>query len=156
MWLAILDKLTTKYKVLCWGYSINPTCIFYNLACETVEHLFFECSFTRRIWRQGLEKCQVNTNILQLGNIITYITPLQLDKNLKAFTLKHLLAASTYFIWLERNRRIFCNLAKTEESIFLEIARHVKFKVSFCNRKFACNTLNKEICKAWEIEDIIV
>ena len=155
LWLAILDKLSTKYRVLTWGQNINTVCTFCYLACETKEHLFFECVFTRRVWRMGLNKCHVNVDLLKLDDIIYYITLLPLKKNLKALNLKHLLAASVYFTWLERNRRIFKNQPKTEESLFLKIYRHVRTKLSCCDKKFVCNSINRNICESWELENLL-
>ena len=49
LWLAIWDRLRTKYRILSWGHYVDTTCVLCHLACETREHLFFECVFVHRI-----------------------------------------------------------------------------------------------------------
>ena len=104
LWLACWDRLTIKYRVLSWGVNINPVCSLCHLDCETRDHLFFQCVFARRIWRVGLRKCQINQDLIFFEDILDFLTPFKLDHCLKAQVLKHFFAASTYFIWLERNQ----------------------------------------------------
>ena len=147
-----------KYRVLSWGCNINSYCSFCHLACETKDHLFFECVFTRRVWRLGLRWCQVDTDLLEFNHILSFLSTSatgSLKKNLKALIIRCWFTASVYFTWIERNRRVFRNQPQTEESLFLEIARHVKAKISNCKNKFASTSINRKICKAWEIEHLI-
>ena len=156
LWLAIWGKLNTKYRALCWGKVIDTTCPLCHLACKTVEHLYFDCIFTRRIWRVGLRKCYINLDLLQLDCIIAYVSPGSHQNHLKAFILKNLLATSVYFIWQERNRRVFSGQFHAEEVIFNNIISYTKFKLSCCKKKFASNTINKKLCVSWEQKDSLL
>lgn len=117
--LAVQDRLSTKFRMLCWGKEINPSCIFCNFGCETRDHLFFNCCFTRRIWRKGLHLTVIQDSLIEWNEILAYITPQAHERNLKATILKHLLEATVYFVWNERNSREFHEGIKTEGSIVL-------------------------------------
>ncbi|GKU98316.1 hypothetical protein SLEP1_g11335 [Rubroshorea leprosula] len=51
-WLAVLNRLSTRARQKQWTPTISDTCILCNGSPETNEHLFFKCSYTRRIWQQ--------------------------------------------------------------------------------------------------------
>ena len=99
-----------------------------------------------------MSKCKVNVVPTSFNDILDYLTPLSLKGNLKAFTIKHLLAATVYITWMERNRRVFSSNFRTEETIFAEIERHIQLKLVCANHSFPCTSLNKNICKAWDID----
>jgi len=48
-WLVFRDSLTTKQKLACWGFSGNLNCLFCYGCIECRDHIFFSCSFSRRI-----------------------------------------------------------------------------------------------------------
>ena len=156
LWLACWDKLTTRYKLLTWGSITNPACVFCYIACETSEHLFFNCPFTKRIWRHGLHKCQINCELNNIEDTINFISPQPHHGSLKALILKHLLAATVYCFWIERNKRIFNNQPSTKEAIVLEIERHITFKLTFCKQKFNRTSINRNICKVWRLDNLFV
>lgn len=49
-WLFVLNRCPTKDRILSWGLSTNPTCLFCQMAIESRDHLFFQCPFTWRLW----------------------------------------------------------------------------------------------------------
>ncbi|GKV51281.1 hypothetical protein SLEP1_g57948 [Rubroshorea leprosula] len=51
-WLAILDRLTTKARQKKWSPNIDDTCVLCNNGSETVEHLFFKCSYAKCVWKR--------------------------------------------------------------------------------------------------------
>jgi hypothetical protein len=59
LWLAFRDGLTTKYRMSLKGYTRSMVGLFCHEHIETKEHLFFSCSFSRRIWRVNLMDCGV-------------------------------------------------------------------------------------------------
>lgn len=124
------------------------------MGCETRDHLFFECSFTRRIWRHGLAIPLVPEKLICWDEICAYLTPFALENNLKATILKHLLGASVYHIWVERNQRIFKQEAKTEDQITSTIFNEVRTRIIF-GRKFPSNALNIALCKLWKLDEIL-
>lgn len=55
-WLSILNSLSTKSRQLKRGRNIDTTCSLFQQAPEDRDHLFFSCSFTKKIWQCILKK----------------------------------------------------------------------------------------------------
>jgi hypothetical protein len=50
LWLAMQDRLLQdRDQLIKWGYKGEVKCLFYHNKMESMEHLFFECSFSYRI-----------------------------------------------------------------------------------------------------------
>jgi hypothetical protein len=54
-WLAMRDALSTRRKLLCWGFLGDVKCIFCKFGVEDRDHLFFSCGFSGRIWKHVME-----------------------------------------------------------------------------------------------------
>ncbi len=59
-WLAIKNRLATKNRLLQWGIGVDPLYKFCSHQMEDREHLFFQCSFTNRIWKVIMALCLVS------------------------------------------------------------------------------------------------
>ena len=59
--LVVINKLSTRDRMAKWGYLGDSLCVFFCRNClESRDHLFFECSFTRRIWDDMMKLCLVS------------------------------------------------------------------------------------------------
>ena len=47
MWLALYDRLYTRNRLFKWGAVTSQECVFCGTPSETVNHLWFECAYTR-------------------------------------------------------------------------------------------------------------
>jgi hypothetical protein len=45
-------------------------CWFYRFGVEDHEHLFFRCSYSRRIWRDVMRLCEVENPLLLWDEVI--------------------------------------------------------------------------------------
>ena len=59
-WLAIKNKLPTRERMLKWGFTVDGNCGFCRNSLETRNHIFFDCSFSQRIWRRIMALCLVS------------------------------------------------------------------------------------------------
>ncbi|KAF2568769.1 hypothetical protein F2Q68_00024701 [Brassica cretica] len=50
-WLFLLNRCPTRDRLLSWGLQTDPSCLLCNNHPESRNHIFFDCSFTRSIWR---------------------------------------------------------------------------------------------------------
>jgi hypothetical protein len=57
LWLVFKDALVIKHRMCRWGYVGSFLCVFCDACHESPEHLFFQCSFNRRIWRTLMVDC---------------------------------------------------------------------------------------------------
>lgn len=57
LWLAVRNYLSTGDRMLKWGYKGEVKCLFCKNIIECRDHLFFNCGFSKRIWREVMKKC---------------------------------------------------------------------------------------------------
>ncbi|XP_020890764.1 uncharacterized protein LOC110230885 [Arabidopsis lyrata subsp. lyrata] len=51
MWLAQLDRLPTRDRLIAWGMPISPACCICSQFAESRDHLFLRCVFSEQIWK---------------------------------------------------------------------------------------------------------
>ncbi|XP_056698045.1 uncharacterized protein [Spinacia oleracea] len=64
VWLAVQNKLATKDRLISWHLNIDGTCGLCQLESESLDHLFFSCSYSKEIWRQVLIHLGVTRAVL--------------------------------------------------------------------------------------------
>jgi hypothetical protein len=52
---TVQNCLTTGDRLLSWGFAGEKSCVFCKMGTESLDHLFFQCSFSTRIWRDSKE-----------------------------------------------------------------------------------------------------
>ncbi|GJW23190.1 ribonuclease H-like domain-containing protein [Tanacetum coccineum] len=116
----IILSLLTQYLSLC------------GTQADSHEHLFFECSYSSKVWSliRGLVGMDGVPPVLE--NIIAWFQPLANKRTVQNIVGKILIAAATYFIWLERNNRLFKRTRRSPEDLRDAIVITVRLKlVSF-------------------------
>ncbi|XP_016691291.1 uncharacterized protein [Gossypium hirsutum] len=58
-WMVIFNRLPTRDRLLAFGISIDTCCFFCMDAAEKCDHIFFECSFSRKVWQSILCLCSI-------------------------------------------------------------------------------------------------
>ncbi|GAV74063.1 zf-RVT domain-containing protein [Cephalotus follicularis] len=84
-------------------------CVFHCGEVESLEHIFFQCPYTKNIWTAVLAICNISRPILPWEEEVIWMTDHSRRHSLLATVRKMALAASVYHIWMERNRRSFKN-----------------------------------------------
>lgn len=49
-WLACKGRMRTKEKLFQWGVVADSTCALCGTCVETIDHLFFQCSYAWQVW----------------------------------------------------------------------------------------------------------
>ncbi|GJV40598.1 zinc knuckle CX2CX4HX4C containing protein [Tanacetum coccineum] len=134
LWLVIKQRLKMKDKVASWEVldSLMTVCPLYEVVPDSHEHIFFECIFSQQIWSHmkvfaGLP----NTNVV-FSHIISEVYPFTNRKSSKSVIAKLVLAASTYFLWQERNWRLFKNNKRSTKQVIDCIYSTVRLKLLSC------------------------
>ncbi|XP_010433774.1 PREDICTED: uncharacterized protein LOC104717843 isoform X2 [Camelina sativa] len=125
MWIANLDRLPTKMRLVRWGMNINSTCDLCSLYQETRDHLFLACDYARSIWlatnsRLGLPQIYFTS----WSDLISWT---KVKNNRSPPTLRKLVAQSViYAIWKQRNNLLHNQTCITPSILFKEIDREIR------------------------------
>ncbi|XP_016501732.2 uncharacterized protein LOC107820043 [Nicotiana tabacum] len=115
--LAIQQRLSTKEKLARWGIIAEQTCSLCNKENETVQHLFFDCETTRKIWLRLLEWQGIRRPKKSWQEEVTWMAQISKGKSACATVCKMTLAAVVYHILQERNSVIFQKKTRTSNVI---------------------------------------
>ncbi|XP_021991402.1 uncharacterized protein LOC110888172 [Helianthus annuus] len=134
LWLVLKNKLKTQDRLAVWeaGSETNlrlMCCPLCNYGRDSRDHLFFQCSYAAKIWSIVKEKVDmVNVND-SWSSIMAWIELNASSKTLEHIVCKLVVAASTYFIWQERNNRLFSNIHRKEEMVAQIILDMVRLRI---------------------------
>ncbi|GJS81490.1 hypothetical protein Tco_0748031 [Tanacetum coccineum] len=135
LWLVMRRSLKTQDKLRQW--DVAPTTDITQVRCslcgtqpDSHEHLFFECSYSSKVWTliRGLVGMDVVPPVLD--NILAWFQPMGNKRTIQNIVGKILFAAASYFIWLERNNRLFKNNRRTPEELRDAIVVTVRLKLT--------------------------
>ncbi|GKB92898.1 hypothetical protein Tco_0965170, partial [Tanacetum coccineum] len=116
------NGLKTHEKMRQWDIGGNTDLNLLRCAlCETLpdshNHLFFECTFSAKIWMYVRVLAAMDNIPPVLEKIVSYLQPMGSRRTTKSVFGKLILAASSYFIWMERNNRTFKNKKRSSKEI---------------------------------------
>ncbi|KAJ9542319.1 hypothetical protein OSB04_028825 [Centaurea solstitialis] len=104
-WLAFLDRLPTQDRLVAWSSNTEMlVCSLCKEVMDSRDHLFFQCHFSRVVWRLIRDDLG-NTRDGDWSLIVQDLihrrwNPGEVHK-------KCLFVGGIYYIWQERNRRLF-------------------------------------------------
>ncbi|GAV85489.1 zf-RVT domain-containing protein [Cephalotus follicularis] len=64
LWLALRGAHRTRNKLLAMGVVQSAMCVFHCGETESTEHIFFQCPFLAKVWREVLSSCNIPRPIL--------------------------------------------------------------------------------------------
>ncbi|GJW82348.1 reverse transcriptase domain, reverse transcriptase zinc-binding domain protein [Tanacetum coccineum] len=141
-------------KLKAWD-KVNPdkrVCSLCEGQEDSHEHLFFECSFSKQIWQQVKCYAGLSGSDFSIDNIIQDIIPFAMKRSSKSICAKLVVAAASFFIWQERNNRLFRSEKRSVDNVVACIFNTVRLKlVSFTWKK---SRAVLDIMKLWKIESI--
>lgn len=76
-WLVVLRRLSTKDRLLKWNIQIDQLCCFCGTGLKSIEHLFFQCSFTSKIWKSVLSLLKIRIDVLTFDAEVVNDRPYQ-------------------------------------------------------------------------------
>ncbi|GJY70577.1 hypothetical protein Tco_0474280 [Tanacetum coccineum] len=156
MWLITKQWLKTQDKLSAWD-NIDPstmTCSLCELQSDSHEHLFFECNFYKQVWHRVKVIAGLPNSSDAIDSIMNDIIPFSMQRTSKGIAAKLVMAASTYFIWQERNNRMFKKVKRSLDQVVDCIINSVRFKLMTCKWKKTKAAL--ELAKLWKLADSIL
>ena len=121
---------------------------------ESRNHLFFDCSYSKEVWRIVLSLSGLHRVVLYWQREFT-CTAQRLRG--KAFISKILMIvwnACIYHIWKERNNRIFKQKKESPEQILEYIKVSIRLRLAGL-KSVVVDTVNVSLCNSWCLFDSI-
>ncbi|GJZ25082.1 RNA-directed DNA polymerase, eukaryota, reverse transcriptase zinc-binding domain protein [Tanacetum coccineum] len=129
LWLAVKGKLSTQDKMSKWYPNKVFECSLCQNEADSHEHLFFKCEYAQRVWKKVCIIARINIKDEQWEEIIKAMSLRYKKKNLLGIISRLCFAAVVYYIWQERNWRLFNNCKRTELEIFEAIYDEVRARL---------------------------
>jgi hypothetical protein len=72
-WLVMRNRLPTKKRMMNWG-SVGdiPLVFFCRNGIENKDHLFFNCPFSKRIWKLVMGLCLISSPKTKLDDLVEW------------------------------------------------------------------------------------
>jgi hypothetical protein len=115
------DRLLTGERLLKWGYKGEVKCRFCHNQLETRAHLFFECSFSYRIWNFCMLRCRIVRPLVIWDDIVQQGCSKWGHKTLKCLLCQLVFEAVVYNLKHTRNELIHAGLPSIEEQLLKKI-----------------------------------
>nr|GEU59262.1 hypothetical protein [Tanacetum cinerariifolium] len=137
MWLIMKRRLKTQDMLRAWDNvdTTKVSCALCELQADSHDHLFFECLFSTQVWHKVRVMAGLPSANPLMDSIIHDILPFANRKNSKSVCSKLVLAASAYFIWQERNNRLFRNERRSVDQVVECILNSMRLKLVSCRWK---------------------
>ncbi|XP_022007469.1 uncharacterized protein LOC110906673 [Helianthus annuus] len=156
LWLIMRKKLLTQDIILQWDLSrrknMNMMCC---LLCyenhDSHEHLFFECKYSAKIWNNVRQKAGMYDVAPKWEEIVEWLLDRASSKSASNYVSRILVAATAYFIWQERNAKLFKNQVRPPDQLCQIIINIVRYKLMGVRLKRNDNVL--KLLREWEIQD---
>ncbi|GJS27528.1 reverse transcriptase domain, reverse transcriptase zinc-binding domain protein [Tanacetum coccineum] len=122
LWLVMRNSLKTQDMLKQWDVGVNTDlnllqCVFCDSQQESHDHLFFECSYASKVWLNVRQFAEMEAIPPVLSDIIAHLQPMAKKKSTASIIGRLLLVATSYFLWIERNNRLFKNSRRSSEEL---------------------------------------
>ncbi|GKA79747.1 reverse transcriptase domain, reverse transcriptase zinc-binding domain protein, partial [Tanacetum coccineum] len=134
LWLIIKRKLKTQDRICSWDISnsLASTCPLCEAIPDSHEHLFFMCPFSNDVWNHMKRLAGLDRVSHDIYAIIAYFDVNARRRSSHIVIAKLVVAASAYFIWQERNWRLFKKTKRTVNQVIECIYSAVRLKLLSC------------------------
>lgn len=127
-WLARRDALSTRRKLLCWGFQGDVKCVFCRHVTKDRDHLFFSCGFSFQIWKHVIELCCVLNPPISWNDVVSLGFQKWRSKTTKAYLCRLVFGSTIYNIWRNRNTLKHENNPWSQEKVLKQIKWEVRIR----------------------------
>ena len=134
MWLIMKKRLKTQDTLSSWDVTAGLTsvCSLCEMQPDSHEHLFFDCSFSYQVWSRIKHLAGLTGSGSSFDSIVSILMPIAKRKSFKSCIGKLSLAAAAYFVWQERNFRLFKQSKRSVQEVVDCIMSSVRLKLLSC------------------------
>ena len=150
LWLALRKRLPTRDKLQRYGLCSNITCVLCDVSDENIDHLFFQCDYSRFIWDNILNQSNLSYRGQPWEEYVEEISREWKGKSLRATLAKMSLGTVVYSIWRERNNRVFSRGVLPKERVFINVKRVIRDKAAELGN-FPYSFQNSSLVDSWAL-----
>ncbi|GJS95673.1 RNA-directed DNA polymerase, eukaryota, reverse transcriptase zinc-binding domain protein, partial [Tanacetum coccineum] len=149
LWIAARNKLCTQDKMGKWYPNKVFTCSLCKKVPDSHEHLFFKCEYAQKVWKMVCNIAKLDLKENKWDKILEEMSKSNDNNNIWGVIRRLCLAAAVYFIWQERNMRLFNNCSRDENELFKTMCEEIKAKMVSLQVKQSKQVLQAEV--EWNI-----
>ncbi|GKD50390.1 hypothetical protein Tco_1279366 [Tanacetum coccineum] len=132
--------------IMVWKPNEDLKCALCKKCPDTHNHLFFSCEYSNSVWKKLLSML----NVSLWDNIVAEMISLPRNKNIWSITRRLVCSAAVYYIWQERNNRLFKREERSVETFLKIVIQAVEMKLMGLLVKDSKTV--KEVEVIWKIE----
>lgn len=155
LWLVMHRKLKTLDMLRSWDVvSSNieaKVCTLCEEEMDSRNHLFFSYKFSSRIWEHIKGLMAITNMPLNLNDIVAFLVHVAKSRAIRVIICKLVFAATCYFIWQERNTRLFKKTKRSHEQIIMLITSNIRLKLMTCSFKRSHNV--QTLLHLWKVPE---
>ena len=159
LWLVMKRKLKTQDLLRQWDVSPSTNlnliqCPLCDSQPDSHNHLFFDCSYSSQVWFGVVSRAGMDIASCSLDTIVSWLIPIAEKRSVLSIVAKLVLAASTYFIWQERNSRLFMHKKRSQDQLVDVIFTTVRLKL--CTFKFKKTRRVENALEKWNLSYALI
>jgi hypothetical protein len=117
LWIASMDRLYTIDRLLCHRIINVSTCILCGQHAETHDHLFFQCTYSSEVWGYLSAKTLFSWPSTTWQSLLKWAASTFRKKDFTHILSRLVLSTAVYYLWYERNNRIFKQIYRTSQEL---------------------------------------
>ncbi|GAV92460.1 zf-RVT domain-containing protein, partial [Cephalotus follicularis] len=155
LWLTFRRAHLTRDKLQSLGILQQSMCPFDCGQQETIDHLFFECDYTKAVWSKVMElnNCPIPV-AWNWDAVVTWALGHTIGRHFQRWMRRAGLATAVYHCWRERNNRIFRQEAVSTNQLLARIIFDVAKKAAL-HLCIQDTPSNRALVENWEIGEAI-
>ncbi|PWA52804.1 RNA-directed DNA polymerase, eukaryota, Reverse transcriptase zinc-binding domain protein [Artemisia annua] len=123
-------------------------CIFCKRVKDSHDHLFFGCELPGKVWNRMKNLVKLNTAPNCWSEILDFMLRRPINKSIWSILQRLVIGASIYYIWQERNLRLFQGKVRSIDEICYMIQDVVRLRILGLNITDSDQVL--EAAKVWD------
>ncbi|PWA78863.1 RNA-directed DNA polymerase, eukaryota, Reverse transcriptase zinc-binding domain protein [Artemisia annua] len=129
LWMDVNGILKTQDRISRWLNIQDMSCPFCKRCKDSHSHLFFICNFARRLWERLKIMAKLDDVSNSWAQIISSIVNRPAQNSIWSVIQRLVLGASVYFVWQERNLRLFGVHSRTVEELIKIVIDNVRLRL---------------------------
>lgn len=126
-WVAARDRMVTRDKLIGWGLLVPSSCVLCQGHDENRQHLFFDCSYSSRVWGFFMSRMQLAPPS-DFEEVLRWLLAPSRNKN-ETLIIRLIHQAVLYLIWKKRNNRIHSAVDKPHGTVIAEVKQLIRLRL---------------------------